>query len=76
MKDKIYVAVHFSGCDLTGTIFRDCNLSDCVFTNAFITDSDFTGSNRENTVFDGAIGREENETLTPAERGIQVEGDE
>jgi uncharacterized protein YjbI with pentapeptide repeats len=65
----------FSGCDLTGTIFRDCNLSDCVFTNAFITDTDFTGSNRENTVFDGAIGREENETLTPAERGIQVEGE-
>jgi len=66
----------FSGCDLTGTIFRDCNLSECVFTNAFITDSDFTGSNRENTVFDGAIGREQNETLTPAERGIQVEGDD
>lgn len=66
----------FSGCDLTGTIFRDCNLSDCVFTNAFITDTDFTGSNRENTVFDGAIGREENETLTNAERGIIVEGDE
>lgn len=65
----------FSGCDLTGTILRDCNLSDCVFTNAFITDTDFTGSNRENTVFDGAIGREENETLTPAERGIQVEGE-
>ena len=65
----------FSGCDLTGTIFRDCNLSECVFTIAFITDTDFTGSNRENTVFDGAIGREENETLTPAERGIQVEGD-
>ena len=66
----------FSGCDLTGTIFRDCNLSDCVFTNAFITDTDFTGSNRENTVFDGAIGREENETLTNAERGIVVEGDD
>ena len=65
----------FSGCDLTGTIFRDCNLSECVFTNAFITDTDFTGSNRENTVFDGAIGRQENETLTPAERGIQLEGD-
>ncbi len=65
----------FIGCDLTGTIFRDCNLSECVFTNAFITDTDFTGSNRENTVFDEAIGREENETLTPAERGIQVEGD-
>ena len=65
----------FSGCDLTGTIFRDCNLSDCVFTNAFITDTDFTGSNRENTVFDGAIGRQENETLTPAERGIQLEGE-
>lgn len=65
----------FSGCDLTGTIFRDCNLSECVFTNAFITDTDFTGSNRENTVFDGAIGRQENETLTPAERGIQVEGE-
>ena len=64
----------FSGCDLTGTIFRDCNLSECVFTNAFITDTDFTGSNRENTVFDGAIGRRENETLTPAERGIPVEG--
>lgn len=66
----------FSGCDLTGTIFRDCNLSECVFTNAFITDTDFTGSNRENTVFDGAIGREQNETLTEAERGIQVEGDD
>lgn len=66
----------FSGCDLTGTIFRDCNLSDCVFTNAFITDTDFTGSNRENTVFDGAIGRQENETLTNAERGIVVEGDD
>lgn len=66
----------FSGCDLTGTIFRDCNLSECVFTNAFITDTDFTGSNRENTVFDGAIGREENETLTNAERGIVVEGDD
>ena len=65
----------FSGCDLTGTILRDCNLSECVFTNAFITDTDFTGSNRENTVFDGAIGRQENETLTPAERGIQVEGE-
>lgn len=65
----------FSGCDLTGTIFRDCNLSECVFTNAFITDTDFTGSNRENTIFDGAIGREENETLIPAERGIQVEGE-
>ena len=66
----------FSGCDLTGTILRDCNLSECVFTNAFITDTDFTGSNRENTVFDGAIGREENETLTNAERGIVVEGDD
>ena len=66
----------FSGCDLTGTIFRDCNLSECVFTNAFITDTDFTGSDRENTVFDGAIGREENETLTRAERGIDVEGDD
>ena len=66
----------FSGCDLTGTIFRDCNLSDCVFTNAFITDTDFTGSNRENAVFDGAIGLAENETLTPAERGIEVEGDD
>tara|TARA_Y100000389_G_scaffold106859_1_gene103817 strand:- start:10829 stop:13417 length:2589 start_codon:yes stop_codon:yes gene_type:complete len=66
----------FSGCDLTGTIFRDCNLSECVFTNAFITDTDFTGSNRENTVFDGAIGREQNETLTNAERGIVVEGDD
>ena len=65
----------FSGCDLTGTILRDCNLSECVFTNAFITDTDFTGSNRENTVFDGAIGRQENETLTPAERGIQLEGE-
>ena len=65
----------FSGCDLTGTIFRDCNLSECVFTNAFIADTDFTGSNRENTVFDGAIGRQENETLTPAERGIQLEGE-
>jgi uncharacterized protein YjbI with pentapeptide repeats len=64
----------FSGCDLTGTIFRDCNLSECVFTNAFITDTDFTDSIRENTVFDGAIGREQNETLTPEERGIQVEG--
>ena len=66
----------FNGCDLTGTIFRDCNLSECVFTNAFITDTDFTGSNRENTVFDGAIGREQNETLTNAERGIIVEGDD
>jgi len=66
----------FSGCDLTGTIFRDCNLSECVFTNAFITDTDFTGSNRENTIFDGAIGREQNETLTNAERGIVVEGDD
>ena len=65
----------FSGCDLTGTIFRDCNLSECVFTNAFITDADFTGSNRDNTVFDGAIGRAENETLTPAERGIDVQDD-
>lgn len=65
----------FSGCDLTGTIFRDCNLSECVFTNAFITDTDFTGSNRVNTVFDGAIGRAENETLTPEERGIEVQGD-
>ena len=64
----------FSGCDLTGTIFRDCNLSECVFTNAFITDSDFTGANKENTVFDGAIGREQNETLTPEERGMQVQG--
>ena len=66
----------FSGCDLTGTIFRDCNLSECVFTNAFITDSDFTGSIRENTVFNEAIGREQNETLTNAERGIVVEGDD
>ena len=65
----------FAGCDLTGTIFRDCNLSECVFTNAFITDTDFTGSNRENTVFDGAIGRAENETLTPEERGIEVQDD-
>ena len=66
----------FIGCDLTGTIFRDCNLSECDFTNAFITDTDFTGSIRENTVFDEAIGRQQNETLTNAERGIVVEGDD
>lgn len=66
----------FIGCDLTQTIFRDCNLSECVFTNAFITDADFTGSIRENTVFDEAIGRQQNETLTNAERGIVLEGDD